>query len=45
MIIEYWEDGTLPEEKFYPYPLFTITADNIDSEEFREYGIWAEEIR
>lgn len=45
MIIEYWEDGTLPEEKFYPYPLFTITADNIDSEEFQEYGIWAEEIR
>ncbi|WP_434309932.1 sugar ABC transporter substrate-binding protein [Hominifimenecus sp. rT4P-3] len=45
MIVDYWENGRLPEKTFYPYPLFTVTADNIDSEEFQEYGVWAEEIR
>lgn len=45
MIAAYLKDGSLPEDTFYPYPLFTVTAENLDSEEFREYGIWAEEIQ
>lgn len=44
IIYEYLTEGTLPDELFYSYPLFTITAENLDSEELEEYGIWAYEI-
>ena len=36
--------GGEPEEAFMAYPLFTITAENLESRELTEYGIWSEEI-
>ncbi|MCD8123786.1 MAG: sugar ABC transporter substrate-binding protein [Lachnospiraceae bacterium] len=44
MMVESLRTGEEPEESFYAYPLFTITRDNIDSQELEEYGIWSEEI-
>lgn len=44
IIYEYLTEGTEPESSFYSYPLFTITAANLNSEELMEYGIWAYEI-
>lgn len=41
----YLREGTAPESDFIPYPCFTITNDNIDSGELKEYGIWSELIR
>lgn len=32
-------------EAFEPWPVFLVTAENIDSEEFLEYGVWSEEVR
>ncbi len=37
-------EAALPDQSFLAYPLFVITADNMESEELKEYGIWSEEI-
>ena len=41
----YLKNGMQPEMKFEAYPLFVITADNLDSPSLAAYGIWSQEIR
>ena len=45
MIYHYLSEDVMPESHVFMYPLFTITANNIDSDEMAAYGIWAEQIR
>ena len=44
MIYDYIKNGTVPEA-YTESPQILITEDNIDSEEVKEFGLWADELR
>ncbi len=45
LIAETLYTGNLPEESFWAWPSFQVTEENVDSIEYRKYGIWSEKLQ
>ena len=45
MAVEYVRDGIAPASDVVNVDLYTLTADNLDSDEVKAFGLWADEVK